>query len=192
MASGHLQTNLATTGRAGPVSCPDAPSPSFKLIPVTQGKFAIVDAEDFEWLSRYKWHARKDRHTWYAVRNTYQDGKQKLIFMHREILKLPKGTETDHKDHDGLNNRRSNIRPATRAQNQHNQNPQKRGTSKFKGVHWCRNERKWRAQIQVEGHRIYCGYYTSEIEAARAYDRAALNFFGEFAYTNGVGQIVLE
>ena len=104
--------------------------------------------------------------------------------MHREILKPPKNVETDHKDGNGLNNQRYNLRWATKTQNRQNQRPQEGCTSRFKGVRWDKNARKWRACIKVQGKQVHLGFYSLEIDAARAYDNAALLYFKEFARTN--------
>ena len=154
------------------------------LIPLTQGKFALVDDEDFDWLNQYKWHTSKDSHTFYAVRQCRsQKGKRTTIRMHREILRPPVGREIDHKDGNGLNNLRCNLRVATKAQNQQNRRTQK-GTSRFKGVSWHRAAAKWQARIMREGKWFYLGVFLSEIEAAQTYDKAAKNLFGEFARSN--------
>ncbi len=88
----------------------------FRLIPLTQDQFAIVDAEDYGWLSRYKWFAVKNRETFYAQR--FGDGT--IVGMHREIMRTPKGMVCDHKNHNGLDNRKSNLRLCTSAQNRYN------------------------------------------------------------------------
>ncbi len=154
-----------------------------KQIPLTQGKVAIVDDADFEWLNQWKWYACKKHYCWYAVRTQWQDGKNKQIQMHREILKPLADMQTDHKDGNGLNNLRNNLRVATGSQNQHNQKPRK-ATSKYKGVHWHQGEAKWHAQIRMDKQQCHLGVFVCEIEAARAYDAAAVVAFGEFAYTN--------
>jgi len=95
------------------------------------------------------------------------------------------GMDIDHRDHDGLNCRRENMRICTHIQNMQNKRPIK-GILRYKGVSWACWARKWRSQIRVNGKKIHNGYFFSEIEAARAYDRAALKYFGEFAYLNEV------
>jgi hypothetical protein len=157
-----------------------------RKIQLTQGKFAIVDDADYEWLNQWKWYACADCNTYYAVRQLYKNGKQIQIRMHREVLGLKYGDlrQCDHRDSNGLNNRRSNLRIATSAQNQHNQRYRRVGTSKFKGVHWNKLRKKWRAKIGINDQQIYLGSFNSEIEAAKTYDKAAKMFFGEFAHTN--------
>lgn len=160
-----------------------------KRIKLTQGKFAIVDAEDYEKLSRYKWYAQRHGERWYAVRNEYLGGGEyRQIYMHREILNPPAGMEIDHINHDSLDNRRVNIRICTNSQNMMNGNSHKGSSSKFKGVFWHKLRRKWQAQIRKNYKAIYLGYYDSEVEAARTYDRAAKDLFGEFAKPNFAGE----
>jgi hypothetical protein len=155
-----------------------------RTISLTQGKTALVDDADFEWLSQWKWCARKNHAAWYALRNSsLKTGKARTILMHREISNPPLGMETDHKDHNGLNNQRHNLRVATHAQNMYNQRKRK-GTSRFKGVCWHRNRHKWGAHIRIGVRRIHLGYFVSEVEAAQAYDQAARKHFGEFASLN--------
>ena len=156
-----------------------------RTIPLTQGKVALVDDADFERLNRHKWCAYKSHTGWYAVRNSVsQDGKRTQIQMHREILQTLTGMETDHKDHDGLNNQRSNLRMATHSENQHNRKKQKGTTSQYKGVHWNRHAARWQGRIGVKNQHIHLGYFLSQIEAAIAYDKAANQYFGKFARLN--------
>lgn len=156
-----------------------------KKIPLTQGKFAIVDNRDYLRVSKFKWYASCVRKfLWYAKRHTpRRNGKQGTILMHRLILDAPKGAHTDHINGNGLDNRRSNIRPCTNRQNCQNQQ-KRRGTSKFKGVCWHKTSGWWRAQIGHLGKVIYLGDFTNEKDAAEAYDKAAVKYFGEFANTN--------
>jgi hypothetical protein len=158
--------------------CPQ--EPDIRLIPLTQGKFAIVDADDYDWLSQYKWYAVKDSGTFYAGRKS----KGRLLLMHREILQPPKDAICDHINHNGLDNRRSNVRVCTRAQNQHNRKPQPAKSSKYKGVNWYRTSNKWQVGIRFNSKRMHLGYFDDEMEAALAYDRRAAVLFGEFACLN--------
>lgn len=164
--------------------------PMSKQITLTQGKFTIVDDEDFEWLNQWKWCANKIHNIWYAIRGLIHsekiaNGKHICILMHRQIMNCPKGFEIDHQDHNGLNNQKSNLRICTRNQNQHNQKIQTRiKSSQFKGVYWDKSTKRWPAQIKYNSKRIHLGGFGSEIEAAKAYDKAAKRLFGEFARLN--------
>ena len=160
---------------------------AFRRIPLTKGKFAIVDPGDYERLSKYKWHALQYRDTCYAVRIGRKSEARcgKNIWMHRAVLGLADGMMCDHINHNGLDNRRANLRPATHSQNM--QNRPKRRTkchSKYKGVSFRTAHKKWVADIQVNGKPIFLGYFDSEIKAARAYDRAAKKYHGQFAALN--------
>ena len=160
-------------------------------IRLTQGQVAIVDDEDYEFLSKFKWHAvkhSKDR-TFYAVRNSKPDaaGKRRLVYMHRFILGITIGVEVDHEDRNGLDNRRSNLRVMeAHGENMRNSAKQaKRATSsRFKGVSWNHRKRKWAAYVTLNRKRKFLGYFLEEEEAARAYDVAAKSLFGEFARLN--------
>jgi hypothetical protein len=159
-----------------------------KKIPLTQDKFALVDDEDYKWLNQRKWyaiHIRKDY--WYAARSNYIDDwkKPNTIRMHREILGLKKGNDkkTDHKDGNGLNNQRYNLRCCTVTQNGQNRKIQKHSSS-FKGVNWNKRNKKWQTSIRYNKKFIWLGRFNSEIKAAKAYDAKAKELFGEFAYTN--------
>lgn len=154
-----------------------------KQIPLTQGKFALVDDEDFEELSKHKWYANKIRWIFYAVRNIGTRPNRKAILMHRQIMNAKKGQEIDHRNGDGLYNRKSNLRFCTTKQNQHNQKSQI-GSSRFKGVSWSKNNKKWLARIGFNYHQKYLGLFDNEIEAAKSYDQKAEEMFGEFANLN--------
>lgn len=158
-----------------------------RQIPLTQGKVALVDATNYEWLNQWRWHVKQDGHTFYAARNiTVAKNKRRIERMHRLILRLQPGNEQqcDHRDGNGLNNQISNLRVCTRAQNQHSQRNQRGGTSKYKGVHWSHRENKWCSKIQLNRKQIHLGYFGSEVKAARAHDVAALKYHREFALTN--------
>lgn len=151
------------------------------LVPLTQGQTAVVDAEDYEMVSQHNWFAAKvNRSGFYALR--YQTENRQPLAMHRSLMGVTSPISIDHVDGDTLNNRRSNLRICTNQQNQWNQKPRAGGSSKFKGV--CRVNGKWHAGIQVSMVQIGLGRFTDESDAARAYDRAALENFGEFAWLN--------
>ena len=156
-----------------------------KHIPLTQGKFAIVDAADYAELSKYKWRVKwcKNVKSFYVIRSLPRvNGKSKVVTMHREILGALPGQYVDHINHDTLDNRRENLRICTNAQNCANRIKSVNTSSQFKGVYWCKVMSKWRSRIGEQPQHI--GYFTDEIEAARAYDEAAKELFGEFALLN--------
>jgi hypothetical protein len=152
-----------------------------KQIPLTQGYFAIVDEEDFERLNKYKWHARKYTDRIYAVR-THEVGRAQS--MHRLIMCPPTGLVVDHINHDCLDNRKCNLRICSPAENSRNRRPNGKGSSKYKGVTWDKEKKKWKAQINYNGQHIFLGLYDYQEDAALAYDAEALVLFCEFACLN--------
>jgi hypothetical protein len=160
----------------------------FHRIPLTQGKYAIVDPENYDRLAKHKWHIVRDSGTFYAVRNTgqHRGGKRIVLKMHREILKVPASMFVDHINHNGLDNRNANLRPATRAQNARNRRKgRKAGShSKYKGLTWYKNEKRWAVRIMVDRKSKFIGYFDNEIAAAKAYDKAAMKYHKEFAALN--------
>jgi hypothetical protein len=150
-------------------------------IGLTQGKSAIVDDEDFPELARYRWHARRHKNKWYACR-TVVDGKD--VYMHRLLMGSPQGVPVGHVNGDGLDNRRENIRVATRGLCAANVGRQRKGSSVYRGVYWHAAEGRWRATVTIDGRQRYLGYFDDEVSAARAYDVAAKAAFGEFAHPN--------
>jgi len=148
-----------------------------KSIPLTQGKMALVDDEDFDKLNQYKW----------CFDGQYAQSKigNKTTRMHRVIFDSP---QVDHVDGDGLNNQRSNLRACNHTQNQMNSVKRKslsiKLSSKYKGVSWHKQTEKWRARIQTSQGCLYLGLFEVEEDAARAYDEAAKENFGEFARLN--------
>jgi hypothetical protein len=157
-------------------------------IPLTQGKVALVDDEDYEWLSQWKWFAYHDRSgTWYARRNIrLPDGRMGILSMQNAVRAMDAGYLCDHEDGDGLNNQRYNLRRATKNQNVRNRKKQRNNTSGYRGVSWDAEKQKWRAQIRVDTKGISLGRFSDPEDAARAYNAAALKHFGEFARLNEV------
>lgn len=143
-----------------------------------------VDDEDYEHLSKFRWRSVRDHNTFYAYRS-YKDnqGKKYSISTHRMILGLSPGDKLygEHKDRNGLNNTRENLRIATNSQNQANMRLKKNNTSGYKGVSFRKEERKWEAYIKVNRKRIHLGNFESAEEANQAYKDAAKTYFGEFA-----------
>lgn len=151
-----------------------------RKIPLTKGHFAIVDDEDYEELSKYKWYSSLGR----AVRGIPKGDNMAKIHMHRVIAQTPEGMDTDHINGDPLDNRRSNLRWATRSQNLSNKGMNRNNKSGFKGVFWFKNYKKWLATIRVDKKRIFLGYFKDKIEAAIAYNNAAIKYHNEFAKLN--------
>lgn len=151
-----------------------------KIIPLTQDKVAYVDDKDFERVSRHKWHAIERRYLWYA--STMIEGR--TVLLHRFILNAPDDKGVDHRNGNGLENRRFNIRLCTSRQNLQNQHSTKKGTSNYKGVHLHRQTNKWIARIRVDGKLKYLGCFVFEHDAALTYNVAAKKYFGEFARLN--------
>lgn len=155
---------------------------STKQIPLTQGKFATVDAADYEWLMQWNWHATMKG---YVARTTRVKGKTVTILMHRVIMSTPALLFTDHIDGDKLNNTRANLRLCTNAQNCMNRKSRP-GSSKFKGVALHKRTGVWQAYIFVNGMQKHLGCFKCEVAAAEAYNAAALIYYGEFARVNSI------
>lgn len=152
-------------------------------VPLTQNKFAIVDDEDAERVLQRKWHYhRKKCGGEYAKHSYRKNGKIIDVLMHRFILDAPPGVEIDHKNNNGLDNRRENLRLATSAENKRNRGIQRHNKSGYKGVQL--EYGRWSAIIWVDGVRIRIGTFDTKEEAARAYDKGARLWHGEFAKLN--------
>jgi len=159
----------------------------FRRIRLSQGKYAIVDPDDYPRLSRYKWYTAKGSHSFYAMRGQWSGKLKKrlTIMMHREVLNVPEGMVADHINHNGLDNRKANLRICTPADNARNARyPKINTSSRYRGVWYNKHNKKWRATIVVNRKRKQIGYFKDEIAAAKAYDKAARKFYGEFAVLN--------
>lgn len=148
-------------------------------VPLTRGKWSGVDYDDAARVFEHKWQAVKDGRVWYAQATV----NGTTIRMHRFVLRAPKGSQVDHRNGHGLDNRRENLRYATYTQNHANQQ-KTRGTSRYKGVWWAAHVEKWGAQVHVNNRGKHLGYFDDEKKAALAYDRAAVESWGEFARCN--------
>jgi len=160
-----------------------------KEIQLSQGQVALVDDEDFEWLSKWKWCAQKDSNTYYACRSYYNKGKKCAIKMHRQLLGLtnPK-ILCDHRNNNGLDNQRVNLRICTKTENNRNKSSNKISSSKYVGVFFVTTTHKtfWRAQITDNGNRKHLGCFKTEELAALARNEAAKIYHGEFAHLNKI------
>lgn len=155
-----------------------------KLIPLkkrdgTVVAHAIVDDDIFDYLSQWTWRYQNAGHG-YAGRG---EGRR-MVLMHRVIMNAPEGVEVDHRDNDGLNCQRHNLRLATHAQNMCNRLKNRRGTSQYKGVFWTPGIQKWRVMVYSNYKQIRLGCFADELEAARAYDAKAKELHGDFARLN--------
>ena len=153
-----------------------------KKIPLTQGLFALVDDEDFEWLSQWKWWIQEAGQTFYAVRGIRKNGKLTVVLMHRLIIGARDEFLVDHKNGYGLDNRRFNLREATRAQNKINVHHLNRNnTSGVTGVGWYGRTQQWRAQITVNKKVKTIGYFDDKDDAIAARKENEKRYFGEYA-----------
>lgn len=153
-----------------------------KKIPLTQGKFTLIDDEDYDYLARWKWCYAKPRNG-HSSCNVVRKDKQRILIMSRVILDAPVGLQVDHINHNPLDNQHNNLRLATARQNAANTRGRKH-SSIYKGVSFHRLIKRWVAQIRIDDKNKYLGSYVSESEAARAYDKVAYEKSGEFAFLN--------
>lgn len=156
---------------------------------LTKGMVAIIDAADLPLVVEYAWHATVHDRTRYAASSQLRRVTGEVVYMHRLIVGAGPEDDVDHRDHNGLNNRRENIRLCTNAQNRRNMQ-KTRGVSRYKGVspsspkRNAKGTRPWSATIHHEDQQIHLGAYQTEAEAARAYNAAAVRFYAEFAHLN--------
>lgn len=159
-----------------------------KEIPLTKGQVAIVEDADYQWLSQFHWQASwsKKSKKWYAVKGEYEylgkaQYRMRTVGMHRFIMGVTDSRlEVDHENLNTLDNRRANLRVATRSQNQHNRRRQSNNRSGYKGVGWHRASSKWRARIAIGGKQVFLGLFSTPEEAFAAYCKASSELHGEF------------
>jgi hypothetical protein len=155
---------------------PPEPAGQVRRIPLGDGRYALVDAADYEQLSQWTWHGEDG----YAVRCE----KGKRVYMHRQITNPPDGLSVDHVNRCRADNRRSNLRICTHQQNMYNRAKRAGSISRFKGVGFRKRDQKWYAELGATRKPIWLGFFDEEVEAARAYDAKAVEHFGEFAWLN--------
>jgi hypothetical protein len=155
---------------------PAKPEGDVKQISIAGGVCAYVDAADFDWINRRNWCL----YNGYAARRE----KGKTIYLHRAIMQPPQGMVVDHVNHNRLDDTRANLKVCTQRENLRNSEKRRGTASRFRGLYFEKRTGKWCARIKFEGGYIYIGSFADEIEAARAHDRAAVAYFGEFARLN--------
>ena len=177
---------------------PDVSTPQFSpqhnafVVPLSGnrllGLFALIDEEDVEVVSGYRWSPQRTQtgRTIYAgAQSTTHSGQgRRHILMHRLILGLDDGVQCDHENHNGLDNRRQNLRPADNSQNAANRPHVARGSSPYRGVWWNKRRMRWYVTVRFQDQQIHVGTFEDETAAALAYDRKARELFGEFALVN--------
>jgi len=157
----------------------------YRRIYLGEGIWSILEQDDYYRLKDFKWVVYGNGRNLYAVRLKLVGAKQTtLLSMHREIMQPRDDRVVDHKNCNSLDNRRSNLRFATHAENMHNRRKRKNATSQYVGVFFRKDSSKWVSKIMIGRKRIQLGRYDSEIEAARAYDEGARKYHGEFARLN--------
>lgn len=156
--------------------------PEVGLIGLAYNRHCVVDIGDLRKLAMERWRImRPGTDRAYAMRH---EGRG-AVYMHREIIGAKDGEEVDHINGDGLDNRRANLRICTRRQNNYNTRKRDGKSSKYKGVCWSLDHKKWRANItDIAGRQVFLGYFDSEVEAAKAYDEQAKVLYGDFARMN--------
>ena len=149
-----------------------------KKIALTQGQYALVDDEDYDYLMQWRWYAKYSK----GIKSSYVVSTTDKLSMHRVIMGDPKGLVIDHINHNAIDNQRNNLRNCTPAQNTCNRRTPSNNTSGYKGVYWERGQ--WRARIVVNRKPKHLGYFHCKHEAAKAYNTAAKMYHGQYALLN--------
>jgi len=152
-------------------------------IPLTKNQFALIDEIDYPLISQYRWFCLDHGKRQYAQATYSVKNKTKHIYMHRMIMGFPEGKEIDHINFNGLDNRRENLRICSKSQNHFNIRKSK-SASKYKGVIAVPSTGKWSARIKIDGKKTHLGTFLNEVDAAKAYDKAATELIGEYAILN--------
>lgn len=160
---------------------PPADLPGYRWVPLTQERFALIDESDAAAVLRFAWCFH---HTGYAYRGEYIGGKMKSVSLHRFLMDFPEKQEVDHVNGDRLDNRRSNLRLVNFQQQTRNKMTRPTRNAPYKGVFWMKKNRKWQAQICCDGKLRYLGLHLSAEDAARVYNAAATEMFGQHARLN--------
>lgn len=191
MAAIGLKCNIIQQDR-GKYQLPLSLTKSFKrnlnkmaTIKLTQNKITIIDEDDFELVNKHKWHyVKRGEYIGYAARGLRNKNGTRKVWLHSFILNAPKGLKVDHINGNSLDNRRENLRPATTQQNNQNQRKSRTNSSGYKGVYYAKLQKKYIAQIKINGKSNHIGCFDNPIEAAKAYDNVARKVCGEFAALN--------
>lgn len=161
-----------------------------EIILINNKGIILVDDEDYNFLNQFRWYLRRsnkrNNQLGYAQTPITINRKQTSIIMHKILIDIPNGMVIDHINHNTFDNRKSNLRIVTKSQNQMNKLPQKGKISKFKGVNWDKNLKKWKSRCSLNRKQYYLGLFEDEIDAARAYNIKAKELHGEYAYLNEV------
>lgn len=157
-----------------------------KEIILSSRGFTMVDDDDFERFGHLSWNPSPRLYTTYVMKSAWDriTSRAYTLLLHREIMEAPDDVLVDHIDGNGLNNQRSNLRLCDKTLNCANSRFRRDGRSQFKGVSWCHTTARWRATIRVRNCQIHIGRYDDDRVAAKAYDKAASSYFGEFARLN--------
>lgn len=153
-----------------------------KVIPLNNNKgYVRVDREDYEYLKQFRWYLFQSEKWKYAIRGEFRNGVTKTIFMHREILKIKdSNVYVDHRDHDGLNNRKENLRVSDNRHNQYNVSKKKNSHQKYKNIRFLGND-TWQVRMRIPNGRRIERVAHSEEEAVKLYNDLALKYHGEYA-----------
>jgi hypothetical protein len=157
-----------------------------KEIKLTKGMYALVDIDDYERLNKFKWQTQVNYKTNYAITSIGPKAKRTTLRMHRLILGVKSNQIVDHINGNGLDNRKINLRMTTEKNNHFNRRIGTNNTSGYKGVSYYKAKQAWIAYIGAECKLIHLGYYKNKEEAAKAYNKAAIKYHGEFASPNSI------